>query len=438
MDYHFTLGSEMRIAFKASREELLEVTLRKRLRKVLGFDRLVSLHQALALSVPVCNVCASAFVPHRYNLEVEGSCVRVVGVQITRQFQYCYGESLHCSEWAKGSGKRNPNSAEFIAAVRRCSLDEALSWIKSNNSSPFYSENFASDDEYGKSQTRGLKFFTDRFGEVGGLERYNLWIAKANHTRSLEGYIERYGLDEGTRRHLEVQREKDSMSLKNLKLRNPDKSNSDIESLLISRRRSVGITASVYISKHGTQKWEVLRNSRAASNRGRTDKRYLELHGEEALNLLKERRRLLSHGGKISKWARCILDEVFKSLHSERDLTLRYGKSEYRLFDAELKRWYYYDLFAQRGDRKFVVELNGRCYHAPPNLSKDEEGKWRALGSRKTWEESRSFDNRKQSLLSQEGIELLVVWDYEKKSDICTKILEFLDGRVIPGTGGHP
>lgn len=427
----YTFTETPGLTFSARTVPFVEITLRNRLRRSLSAPELGALHARLGFEVPVCNVCGTEPVPYRYTLAIDESCGRVSisGFVTPRQFQYCYGASPHCKTWAKGKGQRNSNSAEFVSAVMNVSREEALAWIKVNNKSPFYRESHSSEDEYKAGQSHGLSYHQRVLGTEAGAQKNKTVWEKANFSRSLPGYIRRYGEAEGLRRYAECQALKDCMTQTALQGKNPQLTEGEVAAKVAARRNSVGLTREQALVKHGAEWWGKLQTVRTEASKGRTDIRFRKEHGEEAFSLLKERRRLNSHGGSTSKWAQGVLDKLLRTVfQDDPDVRLRFGSPEFRLWDPAARRWYYYDLLVETELGQKVVEFNGVCYHAPPWLSREDRDSWRKLGSRDSWETSRRFDLRKQSLLGENGLQLLVVWDNETLSEICAKVGEFIYG----------
>jgi hypothetical protein len=73
--------------------------------------------------------------------------------------------ALEKNKKCKG-GKLNANSSEFLSIVLDITIDEAKTYLRNRNSSPFYKENFNTKEEYKKSQTRNIQYFIDIYGET--------------------------------------------------------------------------------------------------------------------------------------------------------------------------------------------------------------------------------------------------------------------------------
>lgn len=106
----------------------------------------------------------------------------------------CYSKTNQCE-----SKKLNRNSIQFITKAYGLNEDQALEFLHKRSKSPFYPANHPDLESYKRSQSRGLEWW-----KTSAKDR-NTWIAKANHSRSLQGYIDKHG-DHGY--HLWKQKQK--------------------------------------------------------------------------------------------------------------------------------------------------------------------------------------------------------------------------------------
>lgn len=154
----------------------------------------------------VCAFCSRKFKRFTYNHQVlsvdkfqkrrnayEVYLIEITGVVWKDDNLYC--KSTECS------GKHlNPNSVDFVSVTRGISRDEALALIHERNNSPFYSKNHDSIEAYINYQNVHAR--------ANDKQRSIEIIEKQNFSRSLQGYIQRFGLDDGTRRWNLIQSQK--------------------------------------------------------------------------------------------------------------------------------------------------------------------------------------------------------------------------------------
>lgn len=141
-----------------------------------------------------CNWCNN-----RLNLRAEfientlnNNVITVINVK-KRNIFYCGHEE--CKALIKNY---NPNSAYSVMKMHNLkSLDDALKYIKTHNKSPFYRENHETSAAYTEFQRRN-----------DDVEKFAASNTKANFSRSLDGYIQRYGEELGNEIFEKTQKKK--------------------------------------------------------------------------------------------------------------------------------------------------------------------------------------------------------------------------------------
>jgi hypothetical protein len=144
-----------------------------------------------------------------FKTNVIGKHLTVTAIEYHNPIHFCFLPG-------KCRGKKlNPNSKEFVAATRKVSEEEAVAIIHSRNTSPFYKENHSSLESYKKYQ--GTRITANKSSE-----EIQKILNKQNYSRSLEGYISRFGKEQGTERWKKIQSLK-GITLNNLKRKHGDK-----------------------------------------------------------------------------------------------------------------------------------------------------------------------------------------------------------------------
>lgn len=216
-------------------KKIIEISMRKKLNKHYDFQLFEDFFQKNNLKVPICNICKSHHVPYSFKITIESGLIKILGVNLLKKYQYCYAKSDHCAKLSAGR-KMNPNSAKFISLVTGVSETEAKQYIRNNNKSTFYRENFNSYEEYKNAQKRDLKYFVSKYGDKEGQEKYKSAIRKQNYKRSKEFYIKKFGPLKGIEKYLKYNRartnkfrgtSKWSLKLINRVLANVDKESFD-------------------------------------------------------------------------------------------------------------------------------------------------------------------------------------------------------------------
>lgn len=151
-----------------------------------------SINSQFGITNKLCNWCSGT---KKENYRLNNIIFSVINTDITissieySDIHYCGLND--CKEIYK---TYNSNSAYKIMLNHNLGSEiEAKHWIRNNNKSPFYKENHESGDKYSESQRRNQ----DK-------EKWALMTEKANFSRSLSGYIKRYGEIEGRNRFNET------------------------------------------------------------------------------------------------------------------------------------------------------------------------------------------------------------------------------------------
>jgi len=393
------IGKMRNFICRSNELHAIENVLRKKLNRDFQFEDWRKLFSYAQIEIPVCNICKVAYVPHKLTISVCEGLVTVTNVIILKQYTYCYGKSSQCREMNRGRAL-NPNSSKFISLVMCISEEEAKVWIRNNNSSPFYRENFSSNADYCASQSRDLEWHKKKYGEDLGNLKFKKLIEKQNYSRSLTGLIDKHG-DEGTIIYSERCKKKDSMTLPGFRLRNPTLSEAEILQMHKMRRKDVGLTRDAFIKKHGLHKF---------------------------LECMKTR---VEGRSSVSKWSLGLINSLIENFPRDiQILELRYGSgNEICIHDIENRRSYYYDFYVKLPSKKVIIEFNGHRFHADPRLSHDERSNWHnPFRSNLTWKEVYDRDARKLEVAKASGHEVLVFWDYEDKDQIIKKASELIHG----------
>ena len=139
-----------------------------------------------------CNFCDKTVDRYKFTFQlVNENEIKINGIRYLDELYYC--AKSECP-----GKKLNPNSVEFVSKSLKLSVADALKHIKARNKSPFYLENHESIEAYQKYQN-----IYDREPD----KRVEL-IQKQNYARSLDGYIDRYGEEAGTKRWKLIQSQK--------------------------------------------------------------------------------------------------------------------------------------------------------------------------------------------------------------------------------------
>jgi hypothetical protein len=156
-----------------------------------------------------CNFC-NDFVPIiEFNLiEFKNNILYIDDIIYKNNSYYCYHYNKNCV-----GRLLNPNSIEFVSKSKNISKENALQLIHLRNKTSFYSNNHNSKEEYKISQSRNKIFYINKYGEIKGNKKWELYCKKQSYVGvKLEYFIEKYGKLEGNKKYKEVNKKKDSSS----------------------------------------------------------------------------------------------------------------------------------------------------------------------------------------------------------------------------------
>lgn len=150
-----------------------------------------------------CAFCGRVNNTWYFTYTISGTSITITGIEYKKPLFYCFNQkNTDCK------GKvMNPNSVEMVSKIYGVDNDEALKIIHNRNSTPFYNKNHESEHAYKDYQSH------KNLGE----DEKRKSTEKANHSRSLVGYIERFGAD-GERLWKESQAKK-AITLESMTLR---------------------------------------------------------------------------------------------------------------------------------------------------------------------------------------------------------------------------
>lgn len=139
-----------------------------------------------------CGFCDDKIFGDKFIYTINEDVIRVTDCVITHDLNYC--KQRGCP------GKRyNGNSTQFIMKSRNMTESEAIEFLHSRNSTPFYRVNHKSDEDY--------KNYQNTFFNMSNEDRHSL-ISKQNYARSLDGFIHRYGEVDGKIKYKEYNQSK--------------------------------------------------------------------------------------------------------------------------------------------------------------------------------------------------------------------------------------
>lgn len=319
--------------------------------------------------------------------------------------------------------KLNTNSVEYISIVYNVNSDEALKILHSRNKSPFYKSNFTSDIEYQLSQRkfspRCPEYYIDKINpkteslytdqeiekEITGLQcrfgkrNTNENCKDRNVFRSnAEGFIEKYGEQEGLLRHQEYK-------LKGVENRSQS-----------PNFKLIPYSLKWYQYLYGDNDGKIAHDHRLKYKRFiETDKYYKMIFGEKWIDVYDEK--INSKYRNFTPLSSKIADCFFANLLSRidfiniNDIWCSFNKKERCIYHA--KKRYFYDFTVISNSNKKIIEFNGDYWHANP-IKYNENDYVNAVRVGDIWKEY----EKKVNIAKEYGYEVLVIWENEIQSPV--------------------
>lgn len=380
-----------------STEGVISKSLKRFLTATFNVEELQNYYKSFC-EIHICIACMKSLTPYDIKIKLIDNNIKIVSIKkYEKKYQYCYGQSKECKEEFQD---KNPNSAYYISRMLNISIEDAKLHIRKNNKSPFYKENFSNIEAYKDYQKRDISFFVKKYGEIIGSKKYEESINKQTFSKSKDGFIKRFGQEDGTLRFEKYSKDKDSMSLTHIKKNNPSLSHEECMLLRNERRKSVTYNKEKYIKKHGIDK--LLKLEAARKNRPKVHT-------------------------PVSKWSLRLIDGVCKNITPCDNIIMKFGsKNEYSILDVEKNRKYYYDLFFQKNEVRKIIEFNGKAFHAHPDADDIKKQTWKNVRSKSSWSDSLNYDKRKIEVANLAGIQTLILWDSVSDEENIKLAVEFL------------
>jgi hypothetical protein len=372
-----------------------------------------------------CRICNSTYPPLNFICEINPSDEIVISsLEFTRDYVYCYGTNVSCT-----GIQMNPNSVEFISKVMKLSDLDAMAYIKKNNRSPFYKENWNNEEEYRQSQSRNLDYYKKHHG-VNAERQFENHINKIKYSNSLSRYIDNYGIELGTEIFTEISSKKDSSSM----VYYLEKNNEDYVKALFEykeRIKQCSLSLDALINRNGidfgTLKYEENARKKLVSQKAfldglsKEEKKTKYGMTREKLGDEKYEKWRLSVSvplARASKESMVLINDIIDTIDLRNDeLYYGYGeKNEYFIHDGS--NIYFYDFVIKT--QKIIIEYNGVVFH--PKF--ENINKFTPIYGNLTAEEMYNKQKYKIDLATKNGFKVLEVWSDDP--DKLTKSIDYI------------
>jgi hypothetical protein len=370
-----------------------------------------------------CRICKTHYPPFNIECHIDGDLIIIDEFKPIKDKIYCYGLNKEC-----GGIKMNSNSVEFISKTLLLSKEDSLKYIKDNNKSIFYRENWNNDDEYKKSQSRDIDYFKNKYG-VGYEIKYTEYTNKISKSNSLEGYINKYGTKEGLEIFKIVNSNKDSMSFNYfLSKNNNDYSKSYYE--YNNRLKSVSTNLESFVYRHGLvdgkskyldmkekRSKNIKKNISLLTDEERVNKYAITIErlGIDMYNSW--RQKVLVPITRASKESSFLFKKVMEEIDYE-DIYVGIGDNKEYFIRDEFNQIFFYDFVIK--SKKIIIEYNGIAFH--PKFENLDI--FKPIYTKLTPVEIYNRQEYKKDLAIKNGFRILEVWSDD--DDNLKKCLNFI------------
>ena len=320
--------------------------------------------------------------------------------------------------------------------------------------------------------------FRLKFGDEVGFEKYKRSNKNRGNGNTLEGQIAKYGFEEGTKRHQEMNSKKshtlenfirkygeqkgekmfeNTMSKKGLSLEKminvhgeelgkkkwaswKEKCTSNEENFIRRHGEEIGkqkwiefknkskSTKENFIRRHGEklglEKWEIYRSK--ISN---TKENFIRVHGENE-GQLRWKKYKNSNAGYFASQESLEFFKLLVNFLMERDIDFTdifFGADNSFEFKIETEdKVHSYDFTIL--SLKLIFEYNGSHVHpSKDNLSEEKWVKWKCAWTEESADEKFIIDQQKLKVAKEAGFTVFEIWDYEAKSDFNKTFKKCID-----------
>jgi very-short-patch-repair endonuclease len=372
-----------------------------------------------------CRICKTHYPPVFIECHEENGLIIVDGFTKLKDRVYCYGLNKECP-----GIKMNSNSIEFISKTLLISNEEALKYIKSNNKSSFYKENWDNLDDYKKSQSRDVNFFKEKYKE-NWQNSYNNYIDKIKKSNSIERYISEYGYEEGVKIYKDISKKKNSMSF-NFFLRKNNNNYKKTKFEYYERLKSVSNNLESFIKRYGEEdgfkKYNIFISKKSESMlnyfKKLTTEEKREKHGITPDKIGQKKynewiEKIMVPITKASKESEILFRNVLSTLNIKLDDDIHIGiddKREYFIKDGN--KIFFYDFVIK--SMKIIIEYNGIVWH--PKFENIDT--FKPIGNKQSAIELYNRQQNKIKLAESKGFKVLEVWSDDP--DNLKKCLNFI------------
>jgi hypothetical protein len=302
----------------------------------------------------------------------------------------------------------NPNSVDFVTKAYEMKHEDALNFIHDRNKSPFYKNNFKSEEEYKQSQKRDKNYFINKYGEELGNKKFNQYKQNHKYSYTENAYVKKYGKD-----GIEIKKSIDkSKALTKEKLGEErwnawknkwnnkksdfinkygseigeEKYNDYIK--LKSYQNTLQYYIDQYGEKQGTIKWKEKNKKCSIAEEKLGKEKYKQWKEKVSINNFK-----FNNSSKEAwKFFKPIVKYCFLLGMNKSDIYIG-TKSRNEYYIRNENNFYLYDFCIKQ--LHIIIEYNGEKFHPNPNWDKEKWNNWKCLYTNESADEKYKKDRQK-------------------------------------------
>ena len=335
-------------------------------------------------------------------------------------------------------------------------------------------------ERFVKTTIHTEEFYRLKFGDEEGIKRFKNAVSSRGKGNTLQGQIAKYGLQEGTRRHTQMN-SKRAHTIENFIRKHGEEKGRKMFDHTMSKK---GVSLDVFKNKYGEElglerynEWK----EKCVSTQVNFIKRYGEELGKKKWKEFKEKsistkeNFIRRHGEKLGTEKYELFckrsantKENFIRVHgieegSKRWLNYKNSNAGYFASQASLdffrpitdalldrgmeitdlwfggdesfeykiesnEKLYSYDYTIS--PLKLIFEFNGHHVHPSKELLGEKWNEWRCAWTGETADEKHSADMEKISIAEKEGFTVIEIWDYEDKNTAFEKCMNLINQRI--------
>lgn len=313
-------------------------------------------------------------------------------------------------------------------------------------------------DEYLLKITQNLEGFVRRYGKEEGEKKYNIFTNKSKHTK--EKYIKNFGKEVGKKKWYDYIEKKKKTSKRSIEywLKQYD---GDYGLAKVAQANYQKRDKFYFIKKYGN-KLGIIKYQERCQKQSNSINEHYKVEGNKKKHAVTIKKMILKYGEELGPqrykefllktspgiiWANSSTSKVSQEfckklelqINNENKKYVKYAQKndEWWIYDNNKKQYFFYDFAIIKSDNKKIIEFNGDFWHANPKLYKEN---WKHNVLKVTAKELWDRDEYKCNLAKKNGFDILIVWEKEwreSNAKVINKCIGFLENKIGETSGNN-